>query len=101
MSRDAFAARVLERDDEEDFARRAYLALWKTALRGGFFIVDDVWREMGPDLSTSRDRRAMAGVLARGRRAGMIAPTDEFQASEQRQCHGNLRRIWRSLVWED
>ena len=61
------------------------------------FIVDDVWRAM----SNSRpdEARAMGAIILKAARAGLCERTTEYRISAQKQCHGNPRVVWRSLVY--
>ncbi len=61
------------------------------------FIVDNVWTKLG-ERGDEPDRRAMAGILSHGEKNGWCVRTDEMQRSSQRQCHGNKRQVWRSLL---
>jgi hypothetical protein len=81
----------------EDFIDAAVLAIERVARRCPLFIVDEVWRELG-DVTTP-EKRAMGAAMQRAHHARLIAPTQDFQASTQVQCHANPRRVWRSLVW--
>lgn len=91
-------------DDHADvgFRDQAFLALDRLARRQARLIVDDVWTELRaePMIESTSDKRAMGAVMQRGFREGLIRPTQDFQASAQRQCHANPRRVWASLVCE-
>ena len=76
----------------------AFAAVCRVAKRRHRFIVDMVWAELG-EAAPTHEKRAMGAVMVKASRAGIIEPTDEFRASEQRNCHSNPRRVWRSL-WQ-
>lgn len=77
----------------------ALVALHTVCKQNSVFIVDAVWQQLDPKIPCS-DRRAMAGVLSEGERRGWCRRTKELQRSSQRQCHGNLRSLWESLISE-
>lgn len=79
----------------EGFQEEALLAVRQAAAAHDTLIVDDVWTYLG---SKPFEARAIGPVMARARALGIIAPTNEFRASAQPQCHANPRRVWRSLV---
>ena len=75
----------------------AFAAVCRVARRRHAFIVDMVWAELGEAAAASvHEKRAMGAVMGKASRAGVISPTNEFRASEQRNCHANPRRVWRS-----
>lgn len=78
-----------------DLLRKAVRA---TASERSFFIVDEVWGKVDASTIGQVDKRAMGAAMVEAARQGVIAPTDEYRASEQKQCHGNPRRVWRSLL---
>lgn len=87
----------------EEFAPQRFIAEAKDALRKtaelhATFIVDTVW-EVG-DLTPPAEARSMGAVMAWGRKAGLIAPTDRFIPSPRPGSHRCPRRVWRSLVRE-
>lgn len=80
------------------FKELAFAAVCRVARRRHSFIVDMVWAELElGEAAPTHEKRAMGAVMVRASRAGIIEPTDEFRASEQRNCHSNPRRVWRSL----
>lgn len=72
-------------------------AIERVARQRERFIVDEVWVELGGSAPT-HEKRAMGAAMRIAVSRGIIAPTPDFRASEQRQCHANPRRIWRSLL---
>ena len=86
----------------EGFADQAFAALDRVARVQQRLIVDDIWAALGSagGIAPTRDKRAMGAVLQRGVREGVILPTPQFQASAQKQCHANPRRIWQSRVYQ-
>lgn len=76
----------------------ALAALERVCRKYQTFIVDNIWNELG-QRDDEPDRRAMAGILSEGERRGWCRRTDQMQRSEQRQCHGNKRRVWRSRLF--
>lgn len=82
----------------EGFIDLAVLAVERVARKRAAFIVDDVWAEFD-DAATTHDKRAMGPVMAIARQLGYIAPTADFVASKQVQCHANPRRVWKSLIY--
>lgn len=102
---DLFAARAardeaLARVDahvEPAWRDAALAALERVAHREREFLVEEVWKELG-DVAPPHEGRAMGAVIQRGRREGLIAPTDTFRASSNPLHHAVPRRVWRSLV---
>jgi hypothetical protein len=80
-----------------EFLVAADKAIRLAALKFSEFIVDDVWDFM-PNVRTE-DNRAMGAAIKRAAREGVISPSDHYIPSEQRQCHGNPRRVWQSNVY--
>jgi hypothetical protein len=91
------AVAVVEANASEAFSVQAFSALCAVAAREETLIVDDIWVELGEDAPETRDKRAMGAVMQRGRREKVIAPTNDFRPSAQKQCHANPRRVWRTL----
>ena len=87
-------------DQNLDFKLAAVDALERLARRKEEFIVDDIWTEMGADIPSCSDNRAMGLVTQFGLATGLIEATTFFQSSAQPQCHANPRRVWSSLVFE-
>ncbi len=81
----------------QEWRGAASWALYKVCKRWQRFIVDQVWDELGKR-EDEPDRRAMAGVLSEGEKNGWCVRTDDMQRSNQKQCHGNKRQVWRSLL---
>lgn len=73
-------------------------AVRATARERSFFIVDEVWEKVDTSTIGAVDRRAMGAAMLEAARRGVIGPTDQYRASVQKQCHGNPRRVWRSLL---
>lgn len=73
-------------------------AVRATATERSFFIVDEVWGKVDASTIGQVDKRSMGAAMLEAVRQGVIAPTDQYRASEQKQCHGNPRRVWRSLL---
>lgn len=78
-----------------DVLRKAVKA---TAKERSFFIVDEVWSKVDTSTIGQVDKRAMGAAMLEAVRKGIIESTDQYRASEQKQCHGNPRRVWRSLL---
>ena len=81
------------------FMEAARLALTYLAWTRPTFFVDDVWQQMGEGWPDTRDYRAMGPVMSRGKRDGLIDPTDEFVPSAQVRSHSTPRRVWKSRVF--
>lgn len=61
--------------------------------------VDDVWDELDRrQVARPHEARAIAGVLREACRRGWCRRTRALVRSAQRQCHGNLRSQYESLV---
>lgn len=73
-------------------------AVKETAKERSFFIVDEVWGKVDTSTIGQVDKRAMGAAMLEAARQGVIEPTDQYRASEQKQCHGNPRRVWRSKL---
>lgn len=80
-----------------EFIDRAVDAIERVARQCDRFIVDEVWLELAGTAPT-HEKRAMGAAMRLACTRGIIAPTPDFRASEQRQCHANPRRVWRSLL---
>lgn len=61
------------------------------------FTVDNFWSQLG-ERTDSPDKRAAAGILSEGLRRGWCERTKDLKPSDQRQCHHNLRSVYRSLL---
>jgi hypothetical protein len=61
------------------------------------FVIDDVWA-IRSNWPQTHDKRAMGAAMLQAKRDRIIAPTEDFRPSAQRQCHANPRRVWRSLI---
>lgn len=78
-----------------DFKAAAYAALLTVIATRDTFLIDHVWEAMGPDAPETHERRAIAAVIGRARREGLIVPTGDYRPSAQPQCHANPRQVWR------
>ena len=74
-------------------------AIWLTAFNNYEFIVDQIWVNM-PDGINTHEKRAMGPSLRRAAKQDWIEPTKKTEPSSQKNCHGNLRRVWRSKITE-
>jgi hypothetical protein len=78
---------------------QAYLCLeriWGDREDGFDLTSDSIWtlcdiRKVPPP----KEPKAMACVLQRGQRAGLIQPTDRTKRSVRKECHGRPVRCWR------
>ena len=95
-NRDEALERV-ESNASVEFLATAYGAVKRAAMIHETFIVDDVWQQL-PDFAKTHEKRAMGAVVRRAVKEKIIEPTEEYRASQQPQCHGNPRRVWRSLI---
>lgn len=103
---DAAAARAA-RDDavarvdvgaDPDWKGVAYSAVVEASL-SGTFTTDDVWRVLdGWGVPRPREPRALAPVMLRAKKAGLISPTSEFRNSDRVVCHANPKRVWRAAA---
>jgi len=80
---------------KEEWIDHAYEAIIRVAKYNKEFIVDKVWDYMDGDVHT-HEKRAMGALIRDAARNGIIEPTDKYQPSTQKNCHGNPRRVWRS-----
>lgn len=83
----------------DSWRQAAMAALRKVCETNECFLVDLLWRELG-ELSDSPDKRAAAGILSEGIRRGWCQRTADLMRSEQKQTHGNLRSVYRSLIYQ-
>ena len=98
QARDAAIERS-EANASDEFNKAALDAVWWSASRHESFISDEVWAEM-PDYIATHDNRAMGPAIKKAQSLGWIKPTDSFRTSARPHCHGNPRRIWRSLIYK-
>ncbi len=77
---------------------------WVAAIRAvylasrelGTFTTDDVWARL-PREYTTHEPRAMGAVMREAVRREWCEGTDQYQASARVVCHGNPKRVWRSV----
>lgn len=82
-----------------EFVEMAYLALIRVSRNKKRFTTDDVWAvlyEWG--IYYAREPRAMGAVMVRGRKEGVISPTDTHTMSKRSACHRRPLRVWISVV---
>lgn len=109
MSEDGFR---LAKEGEER-AYRAALEAWKSEARDSLYRVaclhpeittDEVWADLAEQgIPEPRENRAMAGVIAYGKKEGWIVASDpERRRKSNRPVHHVFPcRIWESRVWDD
>ena len=98
--RDAAIAQV-EANADTEWIDAAQAALRFVCRRFDTMTVDDVQEELARrGVERPREGRAMGAVMTCAKREGLITPTGSYRASEQPQCHGNPRQVWRSLLRE-
>lgn len=74
---------------------RAMAAIRRTCEKHADFIVDDIWMELN---ERPEEARAMGPMVLAAVKLGWCEATERYQPSAQVQCHGNPRRVWRSLI---
>jgi hypothetical protein len=84
-------------DKWKELALAAVYELCKTRAT---FICDDVWEMLKSMDVVCLEKRALAGVLTAAENAGWCHRTRELRRSAQKQCHGNLRTVWASDLFE-
>jgi uracil-DNA glycosylase family 4 len=80
----------------DEWKSQADAALRSVAVRQRELTTDDVWSLI--DHPPSGDPRAVAGVMDRAKRAGLVRPTGRFRKSSDSECHARDKRVWESLV---
>ena len=93
-ARDAALAQVAEHTEQawKFFACNAVYNM------GGEFTADDVWaklEEMG--VAPPHEPRALAPVLIRMAKVGVIEPTDQYRQSRRGSRHAGPVRVWRRV----
>ena len=48
----------------------------------------------------THEKRAIGPLLMECKVMGYCVPTDRYQPSRLRSCHGRVKRVWRSCVYE-
>lgn len=94
---DAAIARA-ERHAASAWMDAAERAIERTCREMPTWLVDDVQARMPAGVSTP-DGRAMGAAIRAAERRGLCRSTGRTRKSEQRQCHGNFRTEWESLVY--
>lgn len=84
----------------DEWKRLALEALHQVCLDNPTFLIDAIWRVLDARKVHCPERRAIAGILSEGEKRGWCQRSTELRRSEQKQCHGNLRSIWISLIAE-
>jgi len=107
MSEDGFR---LAKEGEER-AYRAALETWKDAARDSLYRVaclrfeittDDVWADLAErGIAEPRENRAMAGVMAHGKKEGWIVASDPKRRRESSRPvhHAFPCLVWESRLW--
>lgn len=109
MSNDGFR---LAKEGEER-AYRAALEEWKASARDSLYRVaclhaeittDEVWADLAEQgIPEPRENRAMAGVIAHGKKEGWIVASDPKRRRESNRPvhHAFPCLVWESRVWGD
>lgn len=94
-----YRATFLSDDEYKDAMRQA---VWETAKRHRYFIVDNVWAHMGAVGDGDRDNGSGMGAILRecGGKDGFIENTGMFQRSERPETHRTPRPLWHSKIFE-
>ena len=99
---DEAIARV-EGHADDDWKAAAYDAVVWLAERRPEFTTDAVWAVLArrdPDAAT-HERRAMGAVMRRAQADKIVQATERYHVSIRVECHGNPKRVWASLIYDD
>ena len=91
---------TVEANAHEQWLDVAYAVLYELALTRDYFTSEDVtdfMRARYPDVTT-HEPRAMGAVIRRGKRDGIIAPTQRFTTSRATNSNAYPKRVWGSLL---
>lgn len=80
---------------QEEWLAWAQAAVLACADTLAYFTSDDVQRLI-PEGVTTREPRALGGVMRRAKARGLIYPTADFALSDRPVCHRNPKRVWGS-----
>ena len=64
-----------------------------------FVTVDDVWQRLGIIPDSRAEASKIGPAMQEAEALGMIAQTNEFVRSLRVRSHGNLIRVWKSLIY--
>jgi len=84
--------------DRERHKRLLDEAIRSTADKCLNFTADQVWTELGDIPQHKGLASAMGPALVRAAKNGIVTSTQEFRACERPVSHGNMIRVWQSLV---
>lgn len=93
----------VEAHADADWKAAAFEAVVWLAERRAELTTDGVWAaldRLDPDAAT-HERRAMGPIMRQAVREGVIEATDRYHISVRPECHGNPKRVWRSLIQDD
>lgn len=100
-ARDGIArAERSQRDADAAWLEYAIECVRGVAMEMPEFIIDEVWariKRLRPD--KVKEGRVMGAVMRKAVKLSICLPTGRFRKSAQKQCHGNPRQIWHSLLW--
>lgn len=85
-----------ERNADDDWLTAANATVRRLAFTHDEFTTDDVWAVLDRLPVDTHERRALAAVMRRAARRGLIATTDRYTPSQRTACHGRPVRVWRS-----
>ncbi|MEU5403745.1 hypothetical protein ABZ348_31185 [Streptomyces sp. NPDC005963] len=88
-------ARPAAPEADDTWRALAMATIEELALKRAEFSADDVWLA---GLPRPKDSRALGGILASAKRAGVIEDTGRIVPSVFQSGHYGPRRVWRSLV---
>lgn len=94
--RDAAIQRVDDHADPE-WKDLAFDALVKCAMMHETLTAYDIWHYVDKPL----EPRANGPLMLRGKREGIIAPTEEFRQTGGTVRHAGPARVWKSLVFHE
>lgn len=79
-----------------EWRSEAIIAVRELCRRQAEFTADD----LDEVAKLTHEKRAIGPLLMEAKVMGYCRPTDNYRASRLRSCHGRMKRVWASCVYE-
>jgi hypothetical protein len=85
---------------KEEWRAAALEAVFTACLELEYFTPDVIWSYLSEG-QTTREKRALGGIMIRAKNNGWIEPTGRTEVSQRPSQHSNILNVWHSKLYGD